>query len=94
MKFTRAIAKSVNYIYNNKNETIELIKSGLQVDDEKATDVYDFIVSYKIYVSNLDMKNLNDEIKEVAESADKTSLPAEQFADQSFVNQLQKSLIV
>lgn len=92
MKFTTAIAKTVNYIYSDRQGTVSLIESGMSMDSERANYVYDFIVSNKFYFANLNTTSINTEIKDIAQATGKTPIPAEQFVDSTFFNSLPSDL--
>ena len=92
MKFTRAVAKSVKFIYSNRNVTIELLKSGLNLDNEGAERIYDSIVKNRIYISSLNMSNINGEIQEIAEVTGKKPINATDIVDPTFFNNLPSDL--
>ena len=93
MRFVTAMAKTVNFIYSEKAGTIELIKSGMEVNDQTAQQIYSFIIDNKFYVANLNATNVDAEIKEVTQVSGKNPISVDSFIDATFVNNLPKELI-
>ena len=92
MRFTTAIAETVNYIYTNKPGTISLIESGMQVDNTTANQVYDFIIAHKFYQASLNLTNINGEIQDVTTFSGKQPFSANDFVNTTFFDNLPNNL--
>ncbi|MBI2084335.1 MAG: ABC transporter substrate-binding protein [Candidatus Aenigmarchaeota archaeon] len=94
MKLVTAIAESVNYIYDNSEDSIRLLESAFSIDEQRARDVYKFILDNEYYTSDLDLQALDEEAKELATAQGRVPINIENFVDKTFVDNLPENLLI